>query len=122
MFLPLTKKEIHKVADLLISRLTKNVSKQHITLQFTPSAMDMLTDLGYEPQYGARPMARVIQKEIVNVLARHILSGLFGPGDQVFIDTDNRGFVFSPGKKAGGSQTSDSRELLQTFEEPESEE
>lgn len=95
MFLPLTKAEIKQVAVLMLKKLTKNLAKQEINIQFTESALDLLADLGYEPQFGARPMARVIQKEIVNELARFVLSGLYGPGDTVYVGTDNKGFTFS---------------------------
>jgi ATP-dependent Clp protease ATP-binding subunit ClpB len=95
MFLPLTKAEIKQVAVLMLKKLTKNLAKQEINIQFTESALDLLADLGYEPQFGARPMARVIQKEIVNELARFVLSGLYGPGDTVYVGTDSKGFTFS---------------------------
>lgn len=95
MFLPLTKEEIKQVAALMIRKLTKNLAKQEIGIQFDESSMNLLADLGYEPQFGARPMARVIQKEIVNELAKNVLSGKFGPGDTIYIGTDIKGFTFS---------------------------
>jgi hypothetical protein len=49
----------------MIKKLTKNLAKQEIGIQFDESAMNLLADLGYEPQFGARPMTRVIQKEII---------------------------------------------------------
>lgn len=108
MFLPLTKAEIKQVAVLMLKKLTKNLAKQEINIQFTESALDLLADLGYEPQFGARPMARVIQKEIVNELARFVLSGLYGPGDTVYVGTDIKGFTFSssrPDESAAKSST-----------------
>ena len=95
MFLPLSKAEIKQIAQLMIKKLTKNLAKQEIGIQFDESAMDLLADLGYEPQFGARPMTRVIQKEIINELAKNVLSGKFSAGDTIFIGTDARGFTFS---------------------------
>jgi len=94
MFLPLTKLEIKQIATMMIRKLTKNLLKQEIGIQFDDSAMNLLADLGYEPQFGARPMARVIQKEIINELAKKVLGSVFGPGDTIYVGTDVRGFTF----------------------------
>ena len=95
MFLPLSRTEIRQIALLMITKLTKNLAKQEIGIQFDESAMNLLSDLGYEPQFGARPMARVIQKEIINELAKNVLSGAFSAGDTIYIGTDAKGFTFS---------------------------
>jgi ATP-dependent Clp protease ATP-binding subunit ClpB len=95
MFLPLSKSEIKQIALLMIKKLTKNLAKQEIGIHFDESAMNLLADLGYEPQFGARPMTRVIQKEIVNELAKNVLSGKFSAGDTIYIGTDSKGFTFS---------------------------
>ncbi len=101
MFLPLSKAEIKQIAVLMIKKLTKNLAKQEISIVFDESAMDLLADLGYDPQFGARPMARVLQKEIINTLAKEILSGKFSAGETIHIGTDKKGFTF-------GEQKSDS--------------
>lgn len=95
MFLPLSKVEIKQIATLMIKKLTKNLAKQEIDITFDNSAMDLLADLGYEPQFGARPMARVIQREIINELAKLVLGSTFGAGDTIYIGTDAKGFTFS---------------------------
>lgn len=95
MFLPLSKAEIKQIALLMIKKLTKNLAKQEIGIQFDESAMTLLADLGYEPQFGARPMTRVIQKEVINELAKNVLSGKFSAGDTIYIGTDAKGFTFS---------------------------
>ena len=95
MFMPLTKDEIKQIAVLMIKKLTKYLAKQEISLQLNESAMDLLADLGYEPEFGARPMARVIQREIVNGLAKDILGGKYANGDKIYIGTDKKGFVFN---------------------------
>jgi len=100
MFLPLSKVEIKQIATLMIKKLTKNLAKQEIGISFDDSAMDLLADLGYEPQFGARPMARVIQREIINELAKMVLGSTFGAGDTIYIGTDAKGFTFSDTPKA----------------------
>ncbi|MCZ2102519.1 MAG: ATP-dependent chaperone ClpB [Chitinophagales bacterium] len=94
MFMPLTIDEIKQIAKLLINKLTKYLGKQEISIEFDDAAMDLLADLGYEPEFGARPMARVIQREIVNNLAKDILAGKYSVGDKIYISTDSKGFVF----------------------------
>ena len=95
MFLPLTKAEIKQIAKLLLKRLTKNLGKQEIKIDLNESALDLLADLGYEPSFGARPLKRVIQNELVNPLSRELLAGTFGAGDHIFVGTDAKGFTFS---------------------------
>lgn len=94
MFLPLSKVEIKKIALLMINKLTQKLKDQEIDITFDESALDLLADLGYEPAFGARPMARVIQREISNSLAKTLLGGTYGAGDHIFVGTDARGFTF----------------------------
>ncbi|MEP6646096.1 MAG: AAA family ATPase [Saprospiraceae bacterium] len=104
MFLPLTKAEIRKVAELQLGKIKQNLSNRDLTLQLSDKAMDLLADLGYEPQYGARPLKRVIETEIVNELAIEVLGGKFVAGDTIYVDADNKGFVFSEdGFKGNGT-------------------
>ena len=103
MFLPLTKAEIKKIAKLLLKKLTKNLGKQEIKIELSESALDLLADLGYEPSFGARPLKRVIQNELVNPLSRELLAGTFGAGDKIFVGTDAKGFKFSD-KESGSTE------------------
>jgi len=102
MFLPLNKAEIKLIAKILLKKVRKNLANQDISLEFSESAMDLLSDLGYDPQFGARPLKRVIQKEIINELSKQVLAGSYGPGDTLHIGTDKKGFTF--GKKANDSK------------------
>lgn len=95
MFLPLTKEEIKQILELLLKNVRKLLGRQEVKLELTEEAKDLLADLGYDPQFGARPMKRVLQKEVVNPLSRHLLSGKFGAGDTVLISTDPKGLTFS---------------------------
>jgi len=94
MFLPLTKEEIKKIAYLLLKGIRGNLAKSNIEIEFDDKAMDMLASLGYDPQFGARPLKRVIQQEVVNELSKLLLSGKVGDGDLVKVGTDAKGFTF----------------------------
>lgn len=95
MFLPLSREEIHQILDLLLIKVRKMMAKQGITIQMSDEAKDLLTGLGYDPQFGARPMKRVLQKEVVNELSKLVLGNEFGPGDTIYIHTDPKGLTFS---------------------------
>ena len=94
MFLPLTKAEIRQILGLLFRKVEQRLNKQGLTIKMTDAAKDLLADLGYDPQFGARPMKRVLQKEVVNELSKNVLSGEFGPGDTIYIDMDAKGLNF----------------------------
>lgn len=95
MFQPLTKKEIKEILVLLMKGLNKMLLQQGLTLELTDKAKDYLAALGYDPQYGARPMKRVLQRELINELSKELLSGVFLKGDTIVADTDNTKILFS---------------------------
>ena len=95
MFLPLDKIEIYQVLDLLLKGTQKMLAKQGLLLKMSEKAKGFLTNLGYDPQYGARPLKRVLQKEVINELSRQILIGTFSFGDTIYIDANNKGLLFS---------------------------
>ena len=104
MFLPLTKEEIKKIALLLLKKIKKNLANRELALEVSDKALSLLADLGYDPQFGARPLKRVIETELVNELAVQVLSGQFAEGDTIYVDADKKGFVFSEeGFKGDGS-------------------
>lgn len=102
MFLPLTKAEIKQIAGLLLKDLEENLAAQDLGIEFSASAMDLLAELGYEPEFGARPLKRVIQREVVNKLSKVVLSGSFAPGETIYVGTDVKGFTFT--EKPTGSK------------------
>ena len=75
MFQPLMKSEIRKIIIIQLNNLKKLVATSGIDLQFTDYAIDYLAENGFDPQFGARPLKRLIQKEIVNQLSKRILAG-----------------------------------------------
>jgi len=95
MFQPLTKEEIKKIAYLILKKTKKNLAKSEMGIEFSESAMDLVAELGYDPQFGARPLKRVIQKEITNELSKQVLSGEFSAGDTIHVGTDAKGFTFT---------------------------
>ena len=95
MFLPLNREEIKKILRILLRKVHKQMAQQDIAIKLSESAIDLLANLGYDPQFGARPMKRVLQKEVVNELAKHVLSGNYGAGDTIYIHTDPKGLTFS---------------------------
>jgi ATP-dependent Clp protease ATP-binding subunit ClpB len=94
MFLPLDKEQIKQVALLQIKGLKAMLKKQNLELEITDKALNLLAELGYDPVYGARPLQRVIQNEIVNEVAKLVLSSKFVTGDTVLVDEINSVFVF----------------------------
>ena len=94
MFTPLTKKDIIKIVGLQLKGVTKMLGKQNITLGATKEAIEYLSIKGYEPEYGARPVKRVIQKEVLNVLSKEILSGKITTDSVILLDSFNNTLVF----------------------------
>merc|ERR1712029_528574 len=69
-----------------IKRLQKRLDDKEITIDVTDAALDYLTDIGFDPVYGARPLKRTIQRELETVVARGILDGQYGDGDSIAVD------------------------------------
>jgi ATP-dependent Clp protease ATP-binding subunit ClpB len=93
LFKPLTMTELSKIVELQLRQVQKLVADKNITLEFTAEAKERLATIGYDPSYGARPLKRVIQKYVINILSEKLLSGDVADGDTVEIGTDNRGMI-----------------------------
>jgi ATP-dependent Clp protease ATP-binding subunit ClpB len=94
MFTPLSKEDIREIVLLQIEQLKKMLGKQHITIDATEEAVTYLADKGYDPQYGARPIKRVIQKDVLNNLSKELLSGTIKADSIVLIDAFDDQLVF----------------------------
>lgn len=94
MFAPLTKDDIKQIVGLQLKGLTKMLAKQQITLDATDEAIAYLAEKGYDPQYGARPVKRVIQREVLNALSKEILSGKVTTDSIILLDSFNDALVF----------------------------
>jgi ATP-dependent Clp protease ATP-binding subunit ClpB len=94
MFKPLSKQEIRQIVMLQIDHLKTLLSRNEIEVKLTPYAFDALADMGYDPLYGARPLKRVIQKNILNNLSKIILSNAVRKEVPITIDVIDEQFVF----------------------------
>lgn len=94
MFTPLNEKEIREIVDLQLNTVKKMVEKNGIDLQFTDAALDFISHEGYDPQFGARPVKRVIQRYVLNELSKEILSGHVDRSRPIVIDRANDGLIF----------------------------
>jgi ATP-dependent Clp protease ATP-binding subunit ClpB len=86
VFRPLMKKEIRGIIKIQLEHLKEQLSVQNIKLEFTDYALDYLVKRGFDPQYGARPLKRVIQKDIINLLSKKIIAGDIDKSKPVLID------------------------------------
>lgn len=94
MFTPLNKEDITKIVGLQLDQLKRMLNKQHITIDATDEAIAYLATKGYDPQYGARPIKRVIQKEVLNNLSKELLSGSIKADSIILIDSFDDTLVF----------------------------
>ncbi|WP_026777826.1 ATP-dependent chaperone ClpB [Polaribacter sp. Hel_I_88] len=94
MFTPLNEKDIFQIVKLQIEHLKKMIGKQDITLDATDEAISYLAKKGYQPEFGARPVKRVIQKEVLNQLSKEILSGKITIDSIILLDAFDDKLVF----------------------------
>ena len=94
MFLPLTKEEIAQVVTLQMNAVKKMLEPQGFTLNVTPAAIGYLADEGFDPEFGARPVKRAIQRCVLNDLSKKILSDEVSREKPITIDADSNGLVF----------------------------
>jgi len=86
VFRSLTVDEIRQIVDLMLQRVREQLKAQDMKLEVSQEAKDHLIKLGWDPAYGARPMRRVIQNLIEDVLAEHLLLGRYEPGTTIVVD------------------------------------
>ncbi|MFT3948131.1 MAG: ATP-dependent chaperone ClpB [Agriterribacter sp.] len=94
MFQPLMKKEIRGIINIQLNQLKDLLANNGIEIEFTGYAIDYLADNGYDPQFGARPLKRLIQKEIINQLSKRILAGDIDKSGPVLVDVFDNTVVF----------------------------
>jgi ATP-dependent Clp protease ATP-binding subunit ClpC len=93
VFQPLTKEDVLRIVDIMLRRLNKHLESQKVSVEVTEAAREFLAEEGYDPKFGARPLARAIRRYIENPLSSRIISGEFGPGDTVVVDRDDDGLT-----------------------------
>ena len=97
LFQPLRKKEIGKIVQYQLRGFNDLLLKRNIIMTATQDALDYLTNKGYDPVFGARPLKRVIQQEVLNKLSKEILAGNVNDGDRITLDYfEETGLVFRP--------------------------
>ncbi len=94
MFSPLTQKDIRKIVSLQLKSVKKMLEKQHIVLDATEEAISYLSSRGFDPQFGARPVKRVVQREVLNKLSKEILAGHIKTDSIILIDEFDDQLVF----------------------------
>ena len=94
MFLPLTKKEIADVVSLQIAAVQKMLAEQDVTLNVTPEAINFIADVGFDPEFGARPVKRAIQRYVLNDLSKKLLAGEVNREKPIVIDSYGEGLMF----------------------------
>ena len=94
MFTPLSKTEIGKIVQLQLARLGKRLEQANIDLRVTQDALNYLGEQGYDPQYGARPVKRIIQKEVLNELSKALLGNEIDKSEPVVMDVFDGKVVF----------------------------
>lgn len=106
MFAPLTIKDIQEIVGLQFKGISKMLDANHIRLSATEKAIEGIALLGYDPQFGARPVKRVLQKQVLNELSREILAGKITRDTEIILDQINGDFVFrNAGLEEEGGKT-----------------
>jgi ATP-dependent Clp protease ATP-binding subunit ClpB len=94
MFTPLNRDELRDIVSLQFKGVQDTLSEMGITIEASDEALDWLSELGYDPQFGARPLKRVIQKRILNELSKEILAGKIDKESRIKLDVFDKQFVF----------------------------
>lgn len=91
LFKPLTKDNISHIVDLMVADVNRRLEDRELKVELTGNAKSFVTDHGYDPAYGARPLRRYLQKNVETLAARIILEGNISEGQTIVIDTDEKG-------------------------------
>jgi ATP-dependent Clp protease ATP-binding subunit ClpC len=110
VFDPLSREQIKQIVELMLDRVRVQLSEKDIKLDATEAARDLLATEGFDPEYGARPLRRTVQRLVENPIARGILQGEFRPGDTVVLDVEDgkltpKLLVPAAAPQAGGGET-----------------
>jgi len=94
MFEPLSRENIHQIVKIQLAGITKQLAEAGFAIEITEEAADWLGQLGYDPQFGARPLKRVLQKKVLNELSKKILTGEVKKESKIIVDSFNNEIVF----------------------------
>jgi ATP-dependent Clp protease ATP-binding subunit ClpB len=98
-FEPLAREQLREIVDLQVARLIGRVAERGVEIELTDAARDLLGNMGYDPAYGARPLKRVIQKQLVDPLALGLLKGQYAAGDRIVVDARDGALRFEPARE-----------------------
>jgi ATP-dependent Clp protease ATP-binding subunit ClpC len=96
VFHSLTKEHIIEIVDLMLDKVREQLTEKNIELEVTQAAKERIADKGYDPDFGARPLRRVIQDEIEDMLSEELLAGRMHSGDVMVVDVEDDKFVVHP--------------------------
>jgi ATP-dependent Clp protease ATP-binding subunit ClpC len=119
VFRALTEEQLVDITELLLDRLERRLRAQHIELEFTQEAVRLLAKEGYDPEFGARPLARTIQRLVENELSRMVLSGEVEPGDKVQVEADGDKLKFDVERGAASQEVTAWSEESEAAQTPE---
>jgi len=101
IFRELDQSELRQITELLLEETRRRLRAQHVTVLFRPAAVDWIAEHGFQPEFGARPMRRTIQREVDNQLSRMLLDGQVTPGQEVTVDVSDGHLTFRTPQYAG---------------------
>jgi ATP-dependent Clp protease ATP-binding subunit ClpB len=91
----LGREQIRRIVDIQLSRLHARLAQRELLLEISDAAKDYLGELGWDPQFGARPLGRALRKHLEDQLAKRVLSGELAPGDTILVDRSEQGLSFT---------------------------
>jgi len=97
VFHALEKEHMFKIVDILVGDVSERLKERGSVIELTPAAREFLVEKGFDPEYGARPIRRVIQRYLEDPLAEEMLKGAFSDGGVIVVDRGDEGLVFSTG-------------------------
>jgi ATP-dependent Clp protease ATP-binding subunit ClpB len=109
IFHRLSKADLKRIVDIQVATLAQRVSERGIRIELTDKARELLGNLGFDPTYGARPLKRVIKKNLIDVLALKLLEGEFAEGDAVEVGAKDGEMTFKRASKGKGGKTADGK-------------
>jgi ATP-dependent Clp protease ATP-binding subunit ClpB len=94
MFEPLSRADIINIVKIQFEYIRRQLAEQNVSISATDEAIEWLAQLGYDPQFGARPVKRVMQKQVINELSKQILSDTISKDSEIVLDMFDNKFVF----------------------------
>lgn len=97
VFKPLTRENLGEIVGIQLQHVSNLLAERGLKLEISPATLTWLADVGYDPEFGARPLKRAIQREVQDPLALKLLSGEYSEGDTIKIDRGETGLSFTKG-------------------------